>query len=105
MSISINSYSARDMSLYGQNMRGRKPEQEKAEEADGKQAEQCTGNTDKVDAEIRKLKKKEAELKQRIARAGSPEEQERLKSELLNVQNELRVKDNDAYRRAHTQFH
>lgn len=105
MSISINSYSAQNMSLYGQNIRGRKPEPEKAEEAEGRPVEQCTGNTDKVDAEIRKLKKKEAELKQKIARADSPEEQERLKSELLNVQNELRAKDNDAYRRAHTEVH
>ncbi len=73
---------------------------------DGKKdgGEEVTGSTDKVDAEIKKLKEKKAKLKQEIARAkNDPEKLEKLQKQLDQVENELRVKDTDSYRRQHMQ--
>lgn len=73
-------------------------------EASGKKAERCTGNTDKVDREIEKLKKQQKELEQKIHREKDETKIEQLKSKLAQVELELRQKDNDAYRRQHTVF-
>lgn len=70
-----------------------------------KSEEKCTGNTDKVDREIEKLKKKKKQLEQQINAASENEERVReLKKELAQVENELKQKDNDTYRRQHTSF-
>lgn len=73
---------------------------------DGKKdsEEEVVGSTDKVDAEIKKLKEKKAKLEQEIAQAkNDPEKLEKLQKQLDQVENELRVKDTDAYRRKHMQ--
>lgn len=72
-------------------------------EEDKNKSESCTGNTDKVDREIKRLKKKAEQLEQRI-NAADGKERERLERQLKNVQNELTQKDNDNYRRQHTIF-
>lgn len=78
---------------------------EAAGKAPEKEPETVTGNTDKVDREIRKLKEKLASLKQQLARAAdNPEEQKKLEKEISSLENELRTKDTDAYRRQHTDF-
>lgn len=78
---------------------------ERKEPAPEKEEETVTGNTDKVDAEIRKLKEKLKSLQQQLARAqDDPQEQAKLEKEISQVENELRTKDTDAYRRQHTQF-
>lgn len=59
-------------------------------------------NTDKMDAEIQKLKLKKAQLEQKIYSAQNPDEN--LQKQLAQIENELRQKDNDTYRKAHTQF-
>ena len=59
-------------------------------------------NTDKVDVEIEKLKAKKAQLEQKISSAQNPNEN--LQKQLAQIENELRQKDNDTYRKAHTQF-
>lgn len=81
---------------------------EKAEKKPGdvpekSRAESCTANTDKVDREIERLKKRAEQLEQRLVSAEG-KEQERLERQLENVRRELSQKDNDSYRRQHTVF-
>lgn len=71
----------------------------------GKPAEKCTGNTDKVEREIRKLKEKKRELEQQLRSASGDEKKVReLEKKLAQVENELSQKDNDTYRRQNTSF-
>ena len=90
----------------------------------GKPAEKCVTNTDKVDREIKKLKEKKQQLEQQIQSAsgdeapfghpsmpgsapakarvsGNNKEKEirELEKKLAQVENELSQKDNDTYRR------
>ncbi len=81
----------------------------------GKPAEKCVANTDKVDREIKKLKEKKQQLEQQIQSAsgdetpfghpsmpsGNNKEKKirELEKKLAQVENELRQKDNDTYRR------
>lgn len=70
-----------------------------------KSEEKCTGNTDKVDREIRKLKEKKKQLEQQIKEAsGDDKKVKELEKELAQVENELSQKDNDTYRRQHSTF-
>ena len=59
------------------------------------------GNTDKVDREIEKLKKKQQELEQRLGTETDEAKIKELERQLSQVEQELRQKDNDAYRRQH----
>ena len=91
-------------------------EELKAEKADGKKpkvdgdsqgkpAEVCVGNTDKVDREIEKLKEKKRELEQQIRSASGDERKIReLEKKLTQVEQELSQKDNDTYRKQHSEF-
>lgn len=91
-------------------------EEPKAEKADGKKpkvdgdsqgkpAEVCVGNTDKVDREIEKLKEKKRELEQQIRSASGDERKIReLEKKLTQVEQELSQKDNDTYRKQHSEF-
>ena len=58
-------------------------------------------STDKIDAEIKLLKNKKAQLEQKIT-AGR--ENPYLERQLAQIETELRQKDNDSYRRAHASF-
>ncbi len=83
------------------------PDQDKG--ADGPEknagkAESCTCDTDKVDREIEKLKKKREELESRISSETDGVKIRELEKELARVENELRQKDNDAYRRQHAAY-
>ncbi len=69
-----------------------------------KKAERCTGDTGKVDREIEKLKRKRAELEQRLNTERDEAKRENLEQQLAQVEQELRQKDNDGYRRRHTVF-
>ena len=65
-------------------------------------AEEVTGNTDAVDREIEKLKKKKQQLEQQIRKASGDEEKTKeLEKKLAQVESELAQKDNDTYRRQH----
>lgn len=71
----------------------------------GKPAEICVGNTDKVDREIKKLEEKKQKLKQQIQLASGEEEKIReLEKKLAQVERELSQKDNDTYRKQHAAF-
>ena len=64
--------------------------------------EKCAGNTDAVDREIRKLKEKKEKLEAKLDQETDETKRESLERQLAQVENELRQKDNDAYRRQHT---
>ena len=69
-------------------------------DSQGKPAEKCVTNTDKVDREIKKLKEKKQQLEQQIQSAfGDEKEIRELEKKLAQVENELSQKDNDTYRR------
>ena len=70
----------------------------------GKKTEKCTGNTDKVDREIEKLKKRKKELESQLRTVEDEGKRKSLESQLAQVERELRQKDNDGYRRQHTVF-
>ena len=59
-------------------------------------------NTDKVDREIEKLKKKKEELEQRLNTETDEAKIKGLERQLAQVERELKQKDNDTYRRQHT---
>ena len=59
-------------------------------------------NTDKVDREIEKLKKKQQELEQRLNTETDEAKIKDLERQLAQVERELKQKDNDTYRRQHT---
>ena len=68
-------------------------------------AEKCTGDTNKVDREIEKLKEKKNQLEQQIQSAdGDPKKVQGLERRLAQVENELSQKDNETYRRQNTVF-
>ena len=84
-----------------------------ARDNQGKPAEICVGNTDKVDREIRKLKEKKQQLEQQIQSASGDETPfgnkegnkiRELEKKLAQVERELSQKDNDTYRKQHTVF-
>ena len=60
------------------------------------------GNSDKVDREIEKLKKKKEELEQRLNTETDEAKIKALERQLTQVESELQQKDNDTYRRQHT---
>ena len=76
--------------------------QEKA--SNDKTVEKCTCNTDKVDREIEKLKKKQKELKSQLNSETDETKIQELKKKLSQVENELRQKDNDTYRRQNAEY-
>jgi len=71
----------------------------------GGEEDTCTVNTDKVDREIRRLKEERDRLEREISRAeGDSGKRAELEKRLAQVENELRMKDNDAYRKQHSEF-
>ena len=69
-------------------------------DSQGKPAEKCVANTDRVEREIRKLKEKKQQLEQQIQSVSGDEKKIReLEKKLAQVENELSRKDNDTYRR------
>ncbi len=85
------------------------PDQDKVagspeKKASGDKSGSCTCNTDKVDREIEKLKKKREELERQINSEKDNTKIKELEKKLARVESELRQKDNDAYRRQHSTF-
>ena len=61
-------------------------------------------NTDKVDREIEKLKKKQQELEQRLNSETDEAKIKDLEHQLAQVERELKQKDSDTYRRQHAVY-
>ena len=72
--------------------------------AEGDKKERCTANTDQVDREIERLKKRKETLEQQIRSQTDDAKIKELERQLAQVERELAQKDNDAYRRQHTVF-
>ena len=72
--------------------------------AAGNKEEKCTGSTDKVDREIKKLKEKQKALEQQLRSETDDTKIKELERKLAQVESELRRKDNDTYRRQNTVF-
>lgn len=85
---------------------GDKPDKSKGDKrlGDSKKSENCTANTDKVDREIKALREKLKKLKEQAARAEGKKKKE-FESKISALEKELAMKDNDSYRRQHTEFH
>lgn len=67
--------------------------------------EKCTGNTDKVEREIRELKEKKKKLEQQLkAASGDEKKTKELENKLALVERELSQKDTDTYRKQNTVF-
>ena len=73
------------------------------EKKEGKE-EVWKGDTDKVDREIEKLKKKQQELEQRLGAETDEAKLKALERQLAQVERELKQKDNDTYRKQHSTF-
>ena len=61
-------------------------------------------NTDKVDREIEKLKKKQQELEQRLNSETDEAKVKALERQLAQVEQELKQKDNDTYRKQNATY-
>lgn len=80
-------------------------EQTEAADEDKLREVKCTVDTDKVDAEIRKIKEKKDKLEQQLVQAAdNPEKQEKLQRQLQQLERDISMKDNDAYRRQHAEY-
>lgn len=67
--------------------------------------EWCVADTDRVEAELRQLERKQAELEQQLAQAADdPERQRALQAQLAQTNSELQMKSSDSYKREHTEF-
>ena len=71
---------------------------------EGKKEEVWEGNTDKVDREIEKLKKKKEDLEQRLNTETDEAKIKDLERQLAQVEQELKQKDSDTYRRQHAVY-
>lgn len=79
-------------------------DEEPAPPGKGGEEEKCTADTDEVDRELKRLREKREELARRLSSETGGERARALERQLAQVENELRQKDNDAYRRRHTKF-
>ncbi|NBI08450.1 hypothetical protein D1641_00245 [Colidextribacter sp. OB.20] len=70
----------------------------------GGEKEVCEGSTDQVDREIEQLKKRRAELEQRLNAETDEAKIKDLERQLTQTERELKQKDNDTYRRQHTKI-
>ena len=67
-------------------------------------AQNCTADTNKVDREIQALKKEAMRLQSELNATQDEQKAKELQKQLAKIQQELQQKDNDTYRRQHTQF-
>ena len=74
------------------------------QKAKGEKAERCTGNTDQVDREIERLKRRKEVLEQQIRAQTDDAKIKELERKLAQVERELAQKNNDTYRRQHAVF-
>ena len=73
-------------------------------EGEDPKAERCMGSTDQVYREIERLKKRQQELERQLAAETDGQRRQTLEKQLDQVEQELRQKDNDAYRQRHSRF-
>ncbi len=76
----------------------------KSDDDEQEKSESCTANTDKVDAELKRLKEKQEQLEQQLMSANDEERKKLLEKQLAAIESELAQKDTDSYRRSHAVF-
>ncbi len=82
-----------------------KPEKASGNPSDDKSDRQTTVNTDRVEAEIRKLNQEKQRIQQALGRAtGDDAERERLQKRFEMIEAELSMKDTDTYRRQNAEY-
>ena len=64
--------------------------------------ETCTSNTDRVDAEVKQLRQEKEQLR---GASGDEKREAALKQKITRIDVELRMKDNDTYRRQNMDIH
>lgn len=74
------------------------------DDPEGRPAETCTANTDKVDRELERLRSRQEALAQKLGAEPDPARARALEQKLAQVEAELSQKDNDSYRRQNTVF-
>ena len=74
-----------------------------SKDAKGKPVNVTTTDTDEVDREIERARKKVEDLQNQASQAQGPQ-RERLERQLKQAQSELERKDNDTYRRQHAKI-
>jgi TATA-binding protein-associated factor Taf7 len=60
-------------------------------------------NTDKVDAEIKRLREQKQQFEKQLQSASDPRQAVMLQKQIFRLEKELQQKDNDAYRREHAE--
>jgi len=93
-----------DSANEAEGKKGPEKDNRSGKEEETKKSETCTANTDQVDREIEKLKKKKKELEQQIQSETDEKKLSSLEKRLAQIEYELQQKDNDSYRRQHTVF-
>lgn len=63
----------------------------------------ATYNTDKVDAEIKRLREQKQQFEKQLQSATDPRQAVMLQKQISRLEKELQQKDNDAYRREHAE--
>ena len=63
----------------------------------------ATYNTDKVDAEIKRLREQKQQFEKQLRSASDPQQAVMLQKQISRLEKELQQKDNDAYRREHAE--
>lgn len=89
---------ASDMPTIYQKTDGENGEDKKAE------GTKCTVNTDRVDAEIEKLRKEAQEIQRQLQSEENEDKRKELEQRLQTVNSELGMKDNDAYRKQNATY-
>lgn len=78
-------------------------DEDEKKKGDGVTITQVTGNCDKVEAEIKKLKQEKAALSQQIQHcADDSDKRKEMQHRLQQVESELHIKDTDTYRNQHS---
>lgn len=75
-----------------------------AKQSPARKKERCVADTGKVDRELERLRGRQEELSQRLNQETDPARREELERQLSQAERELAEKDNDTYRRQHTEF-
>ncbi len=81
-----------------------KENEPKAEgDAPTQKSKSATYNTDKVDAEIKRLREQKQQFEKQLRSASDPQQAVMLQKQISRLDRELQQKDNDAYRREHAE--
>ena len=70
-------------------------------DAPTQKSKSATYNTDKVDAEIKRLREQKQQFEKQLRSASDPQQAVMLQKQISRLEKELQQKDNDAYRREH----